>query len=70
MIPPKNLQKSIKRDVSGTNGHRKHDFHEETIVIDTGETDFQCTGTKFMTFFQFWYWPGVDKRRNLTYSSF
>ena len=48
-----NLQKSIKSDASDTNGPRKRDFHEETIAIDTGETDFQCTGTNFMTFFQF-----------------
>ena len=48
-----NLQKSIKSCVFDTNGPRKRDFHEETIAIDTGETDFQCTGTNFMTFFQF-----------------
>ena len=45
-----NLQKSIKSDVSDTNGPRKRDFHEETIPIDTGETDFRSTVTHFMIF--------------------
>ena len=48
-----NLQKSIKSDVSDTNGHRKRDFHEETIPIDTGETDFRSTVTHFMIFLRF-----------------
>ena len=46
-----NLQKSIKSDVSDTNGHRKSDFHEETIPIDTGETDFRSMVTHFMILF-------------------
>ena len=46
-----NLQKSIQSDVSDTNGPRKRDFHEETIPIDTGETDFRSTVTHFMIFF-------------------
>ena len=48
-----NLQKSIKSDVSDANGHRKRDFHEETIQIGTGETDFRSTVTHFMTFLGF-----------------
>ena len=48
-----NLQNSIKSDVSDTNGPRKRDFHEETIPIDTGETDFRSTVTHFMTFLRF-----------------
>ena len=46
-----NLQKLIKSDVSDANGHRKRDFHEETIPIDTGETDFRSTVTHFMICF-------------------
>ena len=45
-----NLQKSIKGYVFDTNGHRKRDFHEETVAIDTGETDFRSTVTHFMFF--------------------
>ena len=51
-----NLQKSIKSDVSDANGPRKRDFHEETIQIGTGETDFRSTVTHFMTFLRFlWF---------------
>ena len=50
-----NLQKSIKSDVFDTNGARERDFHEETIAIDTGETDFRSTVTHFMNFSTFLY---------------
>ena len=40
----------IKSDVSDANGHRKRDFHEETIPIDTGEIYFRSTVTHFMIF--------------------
>ena len=38
-----------------TNGPRECDFHEETIAIDTGETDFRSTATHFMHFSTFLY---------------
>ena len=46
-----NLQHSVKSDVSDANGPRKHDFHEETIPIDTGEIDFRSTVTHFLILF-------------------
>ena len=48
-----NLQKSIKSYVSDTNGWRESDFQVETIQNEVGEVYFRCTGTHFMTFFQF-----------------
>ena len=45
-----NLQKSFKSDVFDTNGPRERDFHEKTIPIDTGETNFRPTVTHFMIF--------------------
>ena len=48
-----NLQKSIKSDASDANGPRKRDFHEETIQIGTGETDFRSTVTNCITFLRF-----------------
>ena len=50
-----NLEQSIKSDVSDANGPRKCDFHEETIQIGTGETDFRSTVTHFMNFSKFHY---------------
>ena len=46
-----NLRHSVKSDVPDANGPRKRDFHEETIPIDTGETDFRSTVTHFMICF-------------------
>ena len=46
----KNESKSYASD---RKGHRKRDFHEETIPIDTGETDFRSTVTHFMNFSHF-----------------
>ena len=45
------FKKSFKSYVSDTNGHRKRGFHEETIPIDTGETDFRSTVTHVMFLF-------------------
>ena len=44
----KNLQKSIKSDVSDTNGPQKRVCREENTLIDPGETNFRCTVTNFM----------------------
>ena len=48
-----NVQKSLKSEVFDTNGPRERDFHEKTIPIDTGETNFRPTVTHFMIFFCF-----------------
>ena len=42
-----------KSDVSDTNGRRKRDFRVENSQNEVGEIDFRCTGTNFMTFFNF-----------------
>ena len=46
-----NLEQPVKRNGSDANGPRKHDFHEETIPIDTGETDFRSAVTHFLISF-------------------
>ena len=43
-----NLQKSIKSDVSDTNGHQKRACRVENMLIDPGETNFRCTVTHFI----------------------
>ena len=47
------FQKHINSDLSDTNGYRKHHFHDETIAIETGETDFRSTVTHFINFCMF-----------------
>ena len=49
----KNLHKSIKSDVSDTNGRRNRDFRVETVQNEVGEVYFRCKGTHFMTFSDF-----------------
>ncbi len=46
-----NVKELIKSDVSDANGPRKHDFHKESIPIDTGETNFRSTVTHFIICF-------------------
>ena len=65
-----NLQKSLKSDVSDTNGRRESDFQVEFSTNDTVKTDFRSTVTHFMTFlmiFQFfvqnyWFLLGIAKQ--------
>ena len=45
-----NLQKSIKSDVSDTNGRRENDFQVEISPNDIVKTDFRSTVTHFITF--------------------
>ena len=44
--------KEIENDAIG-DLKREHDFHEETIAIDTRETNFRPTVTHFMISFDF-----------------
>ena len=46
---PKKL-KSLKSDVSDTNGRQKCDFRVETVQNDTLKVDFRATATHFITF--------------------
>ena len=50
-----NLQKSIKSDVSDTNGHQKRVFRVGNMLIHYGQLqlDFQCMVTHCMTFRKF-----------------
>ena len=50
-----NCQKSLKSDISDTNGYRKRDFRLETSQNDTLKVDFRPTGTHFMTFSCFFF---------------
>ena len=48
-----NFKQMSKSDVSDTNGRRKRDFRVENSQNEVGEIDFRCTGTNFITFFDF-----------------
>ena len=52
-----NHQKSLKRNVFGTNARRERDFQVENSQNGTGIIDFRSTGTHFMTFVCFFCFP-------------